>query len=133
MATPGVDCHSTLQHTAVNGGAAVGFILKPDRRGPMYEITRTRQGLAVWADQGGWPVQVQCCVLGLPRLLAPNGAEYGQTPGQVRAWLVEFWNTATPMLLADALQTLTVMWSQTGLTEQVYGDGAEFRMSLVTV
>ena len=133
MPIPGVDCHITLQHAGVNSGAAVGFILKPDRRGPTYEVTRYRQGLPIWADQGGWPVQVRCCVLALPRLVAPNGAEYGPTPGEVRARLVEFWGTTTPMTLADAAQAHTVMWDQDGLTEQVYGDGAEFRLGLVTV
>ena len=133
MPIPGVDCHITLHHAAVNSGAAVGFILKADRRGPTYEVTRYRQGLPIWADQGEWPVQLQCYVLGLPRLIAPNGAGYGLTPGQVRSHLVEFWNTTTPMTLADPLQTLTVMWEHEGLTEQVYGDGAEFRLRLVTV
>lgn len=133
MATPGVDCHITLQHGAVNNGNAVGFILKSDRRGPTYELTRTRQGLPVWADQGGWTGRLLCNVLGLPRLVAPNGAEYTLGPTQVRARLVEFWATTTPMTLADTLQSLSVMWDQDGLTEQVYGDGAEFRVRLVAL
>ena len=136
MATPGVDCHLTLQHASVNSGTAVGFILKADRRGPTYEITRQRQGLPNWADQGAWHSLVQCVLLGLPRLLTPTGAEYTLTPSQVRTFLVAFWATTTPMTLADPLQTLTVMWRPEdradGLAEQVYSDGAEFRLRLVT-
>ena len=69
---------------ASNGGVAVGFILKADRRGPVLEVERSRQGLSVWADQGAGQRMLRGTILALPRLLAPNGGEYGLTPGQVR-------------------------------------------------
>jgi len=42
MPTVGLDCDFTLQHAGVNGGVAVGFVLRPDtRRGGTLKIERS--------------------------------------------------------------------------------------------
>ncbi len=42
MPTIGTDCHITLLHASVNGGAAAGFLLwRPDALGADVEVTRT--------------------------------------------------------------------------------------------
>ena len=133
MATPGSDCHMTLQHASVNGGVAVGFIVKADRRGPVVEVERLRQGLPVWADQGAGRRTLRGTILALPRLIAPNGGEYGLTPSQVRTYLDAFWAVTTPLILADALGSLSMMWAAAGLTERRYGDGVEFEVRLMVV
>ena len=131
MATVGADCHVTLQHAGVNGGAAVGFVVKGDRRGPVVEVGRPRQGWPVWGDGGPGRRTVRVTVLGVAGMLAPSGAEYVATVGQVRAALEAFWATTTPMALGDALGTMDVMWE--GLRERRYGDGAEWECEWVVV
>ena len=133
MPTIGQDCHLTLQHPTVIGGAAVGFILKADRRGPVLSVDHPRQGLPVWADQGGGQRVTSCTVLALPRLLAPNGSEYSLTPAQVRVFLDAFWATTTPMTLADAQANAAVMWAANGLTERRYTDGLEYDLTFLTL
>ena len=126
MATPGVDCHLTLQHAIINGGVAVGFILKSDRRGPVVTVAGRRRGEAVWADQGPGASRLSATILALPRLLAPNGAEITRTPAQVRADLALFWAVTTPLTVADALGSFSVVWAADGLVERRYGDGVEW-------
>ena len=133
MPTPGIDCHITLQHPEVNGGAAAGLIVRGDKRGPVVEVEHGRRGLPLWADQGPGVAQVRCVVLGLPRLLAPNGGEYGLTPAQVRATLAALWAATTPLTLTDAHGSLTVAWAANGLVERRYGDGAEWEVRFVVV
>ena len=87
MPTPGVDCHVTLQHSSVNGGVAVGFILRADRRGPLVEVEHARRGLPLWADQGPGVAVARCTVLALPRLVTPAGGEYALSGAEVRAAL----------------------------------------------
>lgn len=126
MPTPGVDCHITLQHPSVAGGEAVGFICKADKRGPVLTLRRARLGLPLWADQGAGPTSAEVTVLGLPRQLAPNGADYGLAPADVRARLVDFWAQTTPLTLTHASGSWLVVWAGDGFEERRYGDGVEF-------
>ena len=131
MPTPGVDCHITLQHPSVNSGAAVGFTLRGDRRGPQVEVEHARRGLPLWADQGPGEAVARCTLLALPRLVTPAGGEYGLTPAQVRTHLTAFWSATTPLTLTDAHGSLTVAWATDGLRERRYGDGAEYELRLI--
>ena len=131
MPTPGVDCHVTLQHASVNGGVAVGFILRADRRGPQVEVEHVRRGLPLWADQGPGVAVARCTVLALPRLVTPAGGEYALSGAEVRAALTALWAVAAPLTLTDTLGTLTVAWADDGLRERRYGDGAEYELRLV--
>ncbi len=131
MPTPGVDCHVTLQHASVNGGEAVGFILRADRRGPLVVVARARRGLALWADQGPGVAVARCTILALPRLVTPGGGEYALSVAEVRAALTALWAVAAPLTLTDTLGTLTVAWADDGLHERRYGDGAEYELRLV--
>ena len=125
MATIGTDCHITLQHSSVNSGTAVGFLIATDKRGPMVRVGRRRWGEAIWADQGASRRSLSLTVTGLPRMKNPNGSEHSLTPAQIRTYLESFWAVkASPLTLADALGSFTVGWQ--GLEERRYSDGSEF-------
>lgn len=129
MSTPGTDCDVTLTHSSVNGGVAVGFMVKRgDKRGPFVVLERERYGVGLWMDLGEAERVAKLTILALPTLRNPDGSAYSLTAGQVRTYIDAFFALTSRFTLTDALGSLTVGWGT--LTERRYSDGREYDLEL---
>ncbi len=98
MPVIGTDCDVTLQHAAVNGGAAVGFIVvRDDKRGPLVRIER-----AAYLTPGGtWADRVRYIVRLLigDSTVTPSGQQSTNTRAAQYALLQAFIAQRTGLLL----------------------------------
>jgi hypothetical protein len=127
MATVGVDCDVKLTHPDVNGGEAVGFILKRARATVSGLVTLRRQA---YADPEGDYVdrlQFWMTLHIADQLLNPDGSRHSQTRAELYAFLLEFLAARTGItfecqagLWTDLHATLTVTTEYLGrLTDEV--------------
>lgn len=81
----GIECDVMLQHAAVNGGAAVGFILlREDKRGGVVKVMRE-----AYLDGGVWQERVSYSLKLLlgDSVTQPNGQTFPQTRAEGYAHL----------------------------------------------
>jgi hypothetical protein len=127
MATIGVDCDVKLTHPDVNGGDAVGFVLKRARQTVSGLVTLRRQA---YRDPEGYYVDrlvFWMTVHAADQLLNPDGSRHQRTRTQIYDSLLEFLAARSGITLecatgiwTDLHATLTVTTEYLGrLTDEV--------------
>jgi len=119
--TLGSNCHLTLQHASVNGGAAYGFVLQRDARapaaGPAVSIQKEID------SAGAVKTRVFFSVILGDSLINPDGSSHADARAAMYAMLLNFLSQPSDMILtfpAGVLPGLCALGHVS--TEMHYGD-----------
>lgn len=118
--TLGVDCHITLQHTAVNGGVAYGFILEHDARspadGPAVSIQKEIDSAGMVNNR------VFFSILLADDLINPDGTQHLDNRSTMYSMLLQFLAQTSHLILSFAAGIITELCSLGHVsTEMHYG------------
>lgn len=98
MPTVGQDCHVSLSHAAINGGAACGFLLEAEseKRAPSVVVQRETD------SDGVMHVRVFFTVLLADGQLNPDGSPHTPTRSQEYAALLRYLEQSAGVALQDS-------------------------------
>jgi hypothetical protein len=131
MATVGTDCHLTLQHNDVNGGAAYGFLLDPGSRYP-EGIAIKREIYSEETDPN--KLWVYFDILLADDLINPDGSAHGVTRAAMYAKLVEFLGKQSDITLSFGLGAIISLGAlEYAATEKHYPSFSVIRVQLTNV
>jgi hypothetical protein len=121
MATVGVDCDITLTHPSVNGGDAVGFILKRARQTVSGLVTLRRQ--AYKSVDGDYVDRlVFWMTLHIAdQLLNPDGSRHQQTRSELYGYLEDFLAARTGITFTCQAGTWTDLHATLTVTTEYLG------------
>ncbi|MBI9043377.1 MAG: hypothetical protein JEZ06_02755, partial [Anaerolineaceae bacterium] len=89
MTTVGEDCHITLMHEDVNGGAAYGFVLDPDSRARPEGVQMTREVVGDETEEFT-TVWIHFDVLLADELINPDGSLHTESRSEMYSKLLEY-------------------------------------------